>query len=50
MALFQMMKYRVGCQGVTQYRTQKRIQRESIHSVILDVYVLKAELQNSPFL
>ena len=30
--------------------TQKRTQSENIHSIILDVHVLKAERQNSPFL
>ena len=32
------------------YWTQKRIQTESIYSTILDVHVLKAERQISPFL
>ena len=30
--------------------TQKRTQSESILSTILDIHVLKAERQNSPFL
>ena len=30
--------------------TQKRTQSESIHSTILNIHVLKAEHQNSPFL
>ena len=30
--------------------TQKRTQSESNHSIILDILVLKAERQNSPFL
>ena len=30
--------------------TQKCTQSASIHSTILDIYVLKAEHQNSPFL
>ena len=34
----------------SEYWTQKRTQSESIHSIILDVHVLKAEHQNSPFL
>ena len=34
----------------SEYWTQKRAQSESIHSTILDVHVLKAERQNSPFL
>ena len=33
----------------SEYWTQKSTHSESIHSVILDVYVLKAEHQNSPF-
>ena len=33
----------------SEYWTQKHTQNESIHSVILDVYVLKAEHQNFPF-
>ena len=32
------------------FGTQKCIQSESIHSTIVDVHVLKAERQNSPFL
>ena len=32
------------------YWTQKRTQSKSIHSTILDVQVLKAERQKSPFL
>ena len=34
----------------SEYWTQKCIQSESIHSIILDVHVLKAERQNSLFL
>ena len=30
--------------------TRKRTQSESIHSTILDIHVLKAKRQNSPFL
>ena len=36
--------------AVTEYWTQKRIQSESINSIILYVHVLKAERQNFPFL
>ena len=34
----------------SKYCPQKHTQSESIHSIILDILVLKAEHQNSPFL
>ena len=34
----------------SEYWTQKRTQSDIIHSIILDVHVLKAEHKNSPFL